>query len=108
MPTQGQEPCNRECGRDGKLANGQWNQGRHQASESQQEKRECCRNHQTFAVPHIIGASFPNVEIERYLTCQFELHLWIAAPQLILKSVRSRVKLGDDQLDGAFGGGESH
>ena len=108
MPTQGQESCNRQSGSDGKLANGQWNQGRHNASESQQEKRECRRNHQTFAVPYISGAGFPNVEVEWRLARQFDLHRRITAPQLILKSVRPRVKHGDDQLDGAFSGGESH
>jgi len=84
------------------------NQGRHQASESQQEKRECCRNHQTFAVPHIIGASFPNVEIERYLTCQFELHLCDSGPAIDLEERSLAREAWGRSTRRAFGGGESH
>ncbi len=105
---QGQESCNRHSGRDGKLADGQRNQGRHQASESHQQKCECRGNHETFAVLHIIGAGFPNVEIERRLARQFELHRRITAPQLILKRIRPLVKLGDQRLDRTLGRRESH
>ena len=64
VPVPAQESCNRHSGRDGELPDGQWNQGRHEASESQKQKREGCGNHQIFAVPDVIGAGFPNVEIQ--------------------------------------------
>src|SRR5271166_6668461 len=105
---QGQETCNRQSGRDGKLTNGYWNQGRHQASESHQQKCECVRNHETFGVLYVVGASFPNVEIKWRLSRQFELHRRITAPQLVLKRVRQLVKLRDERLHGTLGGGESH
>src|SRR5271169_5825897 len=105
---QGQESCNRQSGRDGKLTNGHWNQGRHQASESHQQKCECGRNHETFGVVYVVGASFPNVEIKWRLSRQFELHPWITALQLVLKRVRQLVKLRDERLHGTLGRGESH
>jgi hypothetical protein len=39
----------------------------------------------TFAVLHVVGARLPNVEIQRNLARQFELHRRITAPQLILR-----------------------
>src|SRR5271165_2129249 len=104
---QGQETCNRQSGRDGKLTNGYWNQGRHQASESHQQKCECGRNHETFGVLYVVGASFPNVEIKWRLSRQFEIHRRITAPQLVLKRVHSFVKLRDERLHGTLGRGES-
>ena len=38
-----------------------------------QQKSQCCGNHQIFAMPDVIGAGFPNVEIKRGLARQFEL-----------------------------------
>src|ERR1035438_4049459 len=64
VPTQGQKSCNRKRGRDGQLTNGYWNQGRHQTSESQQQKCERDRNRESFGVLYIVGARFPNVEIK--------------------------------------------
>ena len=104
----GQESRNRQSGRDGKLANGYWNQGRHQASESHQQQRERRGNHETFGVLHVVGAGFPNVEIKRRLARQFELHRRITAPQLVLKRVRPLVKLRDERFDGTLGRRESH
>src|SRR5208337_4426972 len=105
---QGQESCNRQSGRDGKLTNGYWNQGRHQASESHQQKCERGRNHEAFAVSYVVGASFPNVEIKWRLSRQFELHRRITTPQLVLKRVHPLVKLRDERLHGTLGRGESH
>src|SRR5260370_34912874 len=97
---QGQESCDRQSSSDGKLANGQRNQGRHQASESYQQKCECRRNHETFGVSYVSGASFPNVEIKWRLARQFELHRRITSPQLILKRGRPLVKPGDNRVNG--------
>ncbi len=108
MPAQGHESCNRHGRGDGKLANGYRNQGRHQASESHQQKCERGRNHESFGVSYVVGASFPNVEIKWRLARQFELHRRITAPQLVLKRVRQLVKLGDERLDWTLGRGESH
>jgi hypothetical protein len=108
VPTQGQESCNRQSARDGKLANGHRNQGRHQASESHQQKYKRARNDETLSVLHIDGAGFPNIEIERRLARQFELYRRIAPPQLVLKRVLQPVKLGDERLHGTVGRGESH
>ena len=103
-----QESGNRQSGRDGKLADRQWNQGGDQASESHQQKCECRGNHQTFAVLHVVGAGFPNVEIQWNLARQFELHRRITAPQLIFKRVRQLVKLRNKRLHGTLGRRESH
>src|SRR5580658_7361464 len=108
VPTQRQESCNRQSGRDGKLANGYWNQGRHQASESHQQKYEGGWNHKGFGVVYVVGAGLPNVEIKWRLPCQFELHRRIAAPQLVLQRARQLVKLRDERLHGTVGRGESH
>src|SRR5208337_2924373 len=103
-----QESCDGQSGRDGKLTNGHWNQGGHQASESHQQKCECGRNRETFGASYVVGASFPNVEIKWRLSRQFELHRRITAPQLVLKRVRPLVKLRDERLHGALRRGESN
>jgi hypothetical protein len=43
---------------------------------------------------HVIGAGFPDVEIERYLARQFKLHSRITAPQPVLKGLRKIVQPG--------------
>ena len=92
------KPGNRQSGRDGELADGQWNQGGDQASEGHQQKCEGRGNHQTFAAVHIVGAGFADVEIQWNLARQFELYGWIAAPQLIFKRGCNLVKLGNERL----------
>ena len=52
---------------------------------------------------HVVGAGFANVEIQRNLARQFELHGGITAPQLIFKRVCPLVKLGNERLHWAFG-----
>ena len=108
MEALGQQPGNRQGGRDGKLANGQRNQGGDQASEGQQQKCEGRGNHQTLGAPHIIGARFPNVKIQRKLARQFELYVGITAPQFIRKSAGSLVKLGNERLHWTVGRREAH
>ena len=108
MPTPSQEPCNRQSAGDGKLTNGYWNQGRNQASESQQQKRQCARNHETLGVLHVVGASFSNVEVKWRLSRQFELHPWIAAPELVLKRALQLMKFRDERLYGPLARGESY
>ena len=57
---------------------------------------------------HVVCASFPNVEIKRRLSRQFELYPRIAAPQSVLKRVLQLVKLRDQRLHGPLGRGEAH
>ncbi len=108
VPALGQESRNRQSGRDGKLANRQWNQGGDQASKSHQQKCEGRWDHQTFAASHVVGARFPNVEIQWNLACEFELHRRITAPQLIFKRACQLVKLRNKRLHGTVGRRESH
>src|SRR5271168_4343137 len=103
MPALRQKSSDRQSCRDGKLTNGQWNQGSDQASESHQQKCEGRGNHQTFAALHIIGARLPNVEVQWNLARQFELHGRITAPQLIFKRACKRVKLRNKRLHWTLG-----
>src|SRR5579863_7701 len=103
MPTQRQESSKRQGGGGSKLTDGQRNQGGDQASESHQQKREGRGNHQTFATSHVIGARFPNVEVEWNLARQFELRGRITAPQLILKRGCPLVKLRNERLHWTLG-----
>ena len=101
-------PGNRQSGRNGKLANRQRNQGGDQASERHQQKREGRGDHQAFAAMHVVGARFPNIEIQWNLAGEFELHRRITAPQLIFKRARQLVKLRNKRLDWTVGRRESH
>ena len=96
----GQESGNRQSGRDGKLADGQWNKGCDQASEGHQQESEGRGNDQTFAAVHVVGAGFANIEIQRNLACELELHGRITAPQLILKRVARSCSLGTSDSTG--------
>ena len=98
VPALGQESRNRQSGRDGKLADRQWNQGGDQAAKGHQQKSKSRGDHQAFAAPHVIGARFPNVEIQRNLAGEFELHRRITAPQLIFKRACQLVKLRNERL----------
>src|SRR5258708_35992665 len=105
---QSEESRHRQSARDGKLTDRYWNQGRHQTSESHQQKCECARNHETFGVLYVIGASFPNVEIKGCFSRQFELHPRRTAPQLVLKRALQLVKRRDERLHGTLAVSESH
>ena len=82
--------------------------GGDQASKSHQQKCEGRGDHQAFAALHVVGARFPNVEIQWNLACQFELHRRITAPQLIFKRACQLVKLRNKRLHGTVGRRESH
>ncbi len=103
----GEQGGDGQGGRDGELADGQGNDRGDEAAEGEQQEGEGGGNDQAFAAVDVVGAGFADVEVQRKLAGELELDGGVAATQLVGERGCLLVKLGDQRLDGAIGGGEA-
>ena len=64
MQALGEDAGDCESGGDGKLPDGQRNQGGDDASEGEQQEGEGCGNNEAFTTADVIGAGFADVKVE--------------------------------------------